>query len=96
MRVTVEGREHLPVDIREYAEEKSQRLSRHANLDDVSFLIDRDHKRVRVTAELIVHLQHVRMASSAEGATFHEAIDRVIDIADEQVRRRKEKVTQHT
>jgi len=96
MSATVTARRPLAPPLIEYAERKLQRLERHASLHDVSLIIDHDVNRIPPCAtEVIVHIHHTRLAVKAEGTTVQEAIDRVIDKADRQVLRRKEKVTEH-
>ncbi|MFN2568191.1 MAG: HPF/RaiA family ribosome-associated protein [Candidatus Dormibacteria bacterium] len=96
MSATVTARRPLAAPMISYAERKLQRLERHANLHDVSLLIDHDENRIPCcAAEVIVHIHHTRLAVKAEGKTIQEAIDRVIDKADRQVLRRKERVGQH-
>src|ERR1700730_2915911 len=96
MRVTVTARKQLTADLREYAEEKLRRLERHANLHEVSLVIDRDSRRIpEAAAEVVVHIHHTRLAARAQAGTAREAIDKVVDKADEQIRRRKERVGNH-
>ncbi len=96
MRVTIVARHPVPAELRAYAEEKLQRLERHGNVLEASLTLDHDARRVPPSsAELIVHLHHVRLSSHVEGTTLREAVDRVTDRADRQVRRRKERITTH-
>ena len=96
MRLTVAGRQRLEPEVRAYAEEKLRRLERHAHLHDVSLMLDHDSKRVpEAFAEVVVHLHHQRLAAKVDGTSLREAIDRVIDKADEQIRRRRERITDH-
>jgi putative sigma-54 modulation protein len=93
-RVNITMRQPLPGNMEEYARAKLQRLTRHANLHDVDMIIDHDihsHRLSRV--ELVAHLHHVRIAAQAQAATLSEAIDLVVDRADRQVLRRKDRVT---
>lgn len=96
MSATVTARRPLAAPLIEYAEKKLERLERHANLHDVSLIIDHDVNRIPPCAtEVIIHIHHTRMAVHAEGTTVQEAIDRVIDKADRQALRRKERVGEH-
>jgi putative sigma-54 modulation protein len=96
VRLTVTGRHRLDADTRAYAEEKLRRLERHANLHDVSLILDHDSRRVpEAMAEVVVHLHHQRLAAKVDGSSLREAIDRVVDKADEQIRRKRERVTEH-
>jgi putative sigma-54 modulation protein len=94
LHVSITARRPLAEDLRAYAEEKVARLARHTALHDVSMVIDNETPGVRYCGvELVVHLHHVRLAASAEAATFQEAVDKVVDRADRQVLRRKDRVT---
>jgi putative sigma-54 modulation protein len=96
VRVTIAARHPIPDDIRAYAEQKLRRLERHGNVLEASLTLDHDTHRIPVaSAELVVHLPHVRLSSSVEGVTLREAVDRVADRGDRQVLRRKERVTAH-
>ena len=95
-RVSITLRQPLPANLHDYARTKVERLTRHANLHDVTLIIDHDihsHRLSRV--EVVAHLHHVRVAAQAQAPTLPEAIDLAIDRADRQVLRRKERVTGH-
>jgi ribosomal subunit interface protein len=93
MHVNVVAKGHIPVDTRAYAEQKLTRLERHANLHDVRLLVHRDtHLVPPASAEIVVHLHHTRLTASCQGASVREAIDGAIEKADEQVRRRQDRV----
>ena len=95
MAVTVTARQRLTPAVRRYAEEKLERLERHTHIDDLSLLIDCDPNRLpAASVEIIVHLYHTRLAAKCDAATVQEAIDLVVDKADRQVLRKKEKVTE--
>lgn len=94
MRVSITTRHPVSSAVREYAEQKLRRLERHASLHDIAMVIDHDaHRLPPATAEVIVHIHHVRLTARVDGTTVQEAIDRVIDRVDRQVLRRKERVT---
>jgi putative sigma-54 modulation protein len=96
VRVTVVARHPVPTDLRSYAEEKLQRLARHGSVLEASLTVDHEQQRVPpASAELIVHLRHVRLSSHVEGATLREVIDRVADRGDRQVLRHKERIKEH-
>lgn len=96
MNVNITARQRVPAEVREYAEEKLGRLARHANLHDISVVLDHEPRRgTDASAEIVVHLHHTRLAAKAQAATLHEAIDRALDKADEQIRRKRERVTEH-
>jgi putative sigma-54 modulation protein len=92
--VSVTARHTLTEAQRTYAEGKLTRLARHAHLHDISIVIDHESHTPRIcTAEVVVHLHHVRLVARAEGATVQEAVDRAVAKADRQVLRRKDRVT---
>jgi len=96
MRMSISGRQRLHPGVRGYAEAKLARLDHHASLDDLTLILNFEQARVPpASAELIVHLHHTRFAVHAEAAGLREAIDAVADRADEQVRRRHDRVTSH-
>jgi len=94
MRISVTLRHQLPADIGEYAEQKLHLLERHGtNLHEVMITVDRDPNRVpEAWAEIVLHLHHTRLVARCEAAGVREAIDGAIDRADEQVRRRQDRV----
>lgn len=96
MRATVTARRPLAAPLVAYAERKLSRLERHATLHDVTLLIDLDENRIpSCAAEVIIHMNHHRLAVKVEGTTVQEAVDRVIDKADRQVVRQKERASDH-
>jgi len=96
MRVTIVARHPVPEDLRAYGEQKLRRLERHGNVLEATLTLDHEPRRLpAASAELVVHLHHVRLTSRVEGATLREVVDRVTDRSDRQVLRRKERVTTH-
>lgn len=94
MRVSVTTRRPVPQQLRRHAEEKLQRLDRHGGCHEATLHIDHDGRRVPACeVEAVAHMHHVRLVARAAGATPQEAVDRVLDRLDVQVRRRKERVT---
>ncbi|HKR99705.1 MAG TPA: HPF/RaiA family ribosome-associated protein [Candidatus Dormibacteraeota bacterium] len=94
--MTFVARHPVPAELRRYAEEKLQRLERHGSVLEAALTVDLEQRRVPpATAELIVHLRHVRLTSHVEGTTLREVVDRVTDRGDRQVLRRKERVKEH-
>ena len=96
MTLSVTARNRLAPEMRRYAEEKLERLQRHTTLHAVDMVIDDDPSRIPACfAEIIVHLHHTRLAAKVEAPTVQEAIDAVVDKADRQILRRKDRVTDH-
>ena len=94
MRINVITGRDLPADARAYAETKLRRLERHASLHDVRLTVGRAVTPVpEASAEIVVHLHRIRLAARCEAPNVREAIDGVIDKADEQVRRRRDRIT---
>jgi ribosomal subunit interface protein len=93
MRVSIVARHRVGGDTRAYAEQRLRRLERHAALHDASLTIDREASRVpEASAEVVVHMHHIRLAARCEAPNVREAIDGAVNRADEQVRRRQERV----
>ena len=79
--------------MRAYAQEKMERLERRAPLHDVTLTLDLEPHRIpAAVAEVVVHMHHTLLTARAEATGLQEAIDRVVDKADEQIRRRQERV----
>jgi ribosomal subunit interface protein len=94
LRVSVTARRPISDRLRAYAEERVERLTRHTQLHDVTMIIETDqHGSARCSAELVVHLHHVRLVSRGDGSTVQEAVDLAVERADRQVQRRKDRVT---
>jgi ribosomal subunit interface protein len=94
LRVSVTARRPITDRLRAYAEEKVERLARHTQLHDVTLIIEPDqHGSARCSAELVVHLHHVRLVSRGDGSTVQEAVDLAVERADRQVQRRKDRIT---
>lgn len=93
MRVSIVARHPVPGETRTYAEQRLRRLERHAVLHDASLTIDRDARRITgASAEVVVHMHHTRLAARCVAADVREAIAGAVERADEQVRRRQERV----
>ena len=95
LRVAVTAQTPHPAEVRAYAEARIARMSRHARLHDASMIVEaRQGQQPAYSAELVVHLHHVRLVATAAGATSQEAIDAVVNRVDRQVLRRKDRVTE--
>jgi ribosomal subunit interface protein len=94
MRVSIVTGRLVPPDTRAYAEAKLHRLERHASLHDVDLTVERATTLVpEASAEIVLHLHRTRLVARREATNVHEAIDGVIDKADEQIRRLHDRVT---
>lgn len=93
-RVSLTARHPITENMREYAEERMARLARHSHLHELSMVIDPEpHGNPRCSAEVVIHLHHVRLVARGDGATVQEAVDLAVARADRQVLRRKDRVT---
>ncbi|HEV3124598.1 MAG TPA: ribosome-associated translation inhibitor RaiA [Candidatus Dormibacteraeota bacterium] len=97
IRVSVVARCRLEPGVRVYAEEKLVRLERRApRLHEVRLVLEGDERRQPAFgAELVAHLQHHRLVARVDATSQREAVDRVIEKMDRQIRRRKDRVTEH-
>lgn len=93
MRVTVSGR-HMSVSdaIREYCEQKSERLSRYYDrVSAVDFVLD--HHDSEHVAEVIVHTDGTApFVASEHRDDLFAAVDVVLDKVEERIRRFKERL----
>jgi ribosomal subunit interface protein len=94
MRVSVITGHHVPPEARAYAEARLGRLKHHATLDEVELTVERENAALpEASAEIVLHLRRARVSARCEAGSVHEAIDGAIGKADEQVRRRHDRVT---
>ncbi|MGO8687382.1 MAG: HPF/RaiA family ribosome-associated protein [Candidatus Dormibacteria bacterium] len=94
MRISIVIGHHVPAATRDHALEKLRRLERHASLDDVDLTVERASPLLPdASAEIVLHLHHTRLVARCAAASVPEAIDGVIDKADEQVRRLHDRTT---
>ncbi len=94
MRVSIVTGHRVPPETRAYAEAKLRRLERHASLHDLGLTVQLATALVpAASAEIVLHVHRTRLAARCVAANVHEAIDGVIDKADEQVRRLRDRVT---
>jgi ribosomal subunit interface protein len=94
VRVSILLGHHVPPPAREYAQQKLRRLERHASIDAADLTVERPAPLLpEASAELVLHLAHTHLVARCEAAGVHEAIDGVVDKADEQVRRHHDRTT---
>ena len=94
MRVSIVTGHQVPSDARAYAEAKLRRLEHHASLEQVDLTVERKTALLpAASAEIVLHLRRTRLSARSEAASVREAIDGVIDKADEQIRRHHYRVT---
>ncbi len=92
---------NVPLDqsLKDYAEAKLRRLDRHFDrIVDARLEFDVDGRKSvdpEKTASLHVHVSRSLLSAKAKARDLHEAVDLVVDKLDEQLRRRKERITTH-
>jgi putative sigma-54 modulation protein len=89
----------LPPDLRTYAEKRVGRLDRHFDrILDAHLQFDPDTGRgpgAPAVVSLRVHVAGSVLKAEVSHTGMREGIDRVIDKMDGQLRRRKERLTDH-
>ena len=97
MRMIISGR-HLKVTdaIRDYAEKKIGRISKYfENIMEVDITLSAEHSKVdgeRHTADVLLFVQGSKIKATATAQILYAAIDEVIDILENQVKKHKEKM----
>ena len=94
MRVSIVTGHLVPPEARAYAQTKLRRLEHHASLDEVNLTVERETALLpEASAEIVLHARRTRLSARHEAASVREAIDGVIDKADEQLRRHHDRAT---
>jgi putative sigma-54 modulation protein len=90
----------LPEALRSYAEQKIRRLDRHFDrILDARLELDRASRKSvdpAKTAELRIHVNGSILKGRVSAREIREAVDLVVDKIDEQLRRRKERIKEHS
>lgn len=100
MNVTIHSH-NVPLDqsLKDYAEAKLRRLDRHFDrIVDARLEFDLDSGKSidpMKVASLHVHVSHAVINGKVKGRDLRQTIDRVVDKVDQQLRRRKERLTAH-
>jgi putative sigma-54 modulation protein len=95
MQINVTG-QHLDLtdSLRDYAIEKLQKLERHFDhVTNVHVILSVEKERQK--AEATVHVSGRDLFADAVADNMYPAIDAMVDKLDRQVRRHKEKLTDH-
>jgi putative sigma-54 modulation protein len=80
--------------IRDYINEKLQRIERHfENVTDAHFILTVE--KLEQKAEAILHVSGNTLHAHAVDQDMYAAIDSLMDKLDRQVRKHKEKITNH-
>jgi putative sigma-54 modulation protein len=92
---------NVPLDqpLKEYAEAKLRRLDRHFDrIVDARLEFDLDGRKSVDPEKVVclhVHVSGNLLKGKVKSRDIHEAIDLAVDKVDEQLRRRKERLTAH-
>ncbi|MGB1882319.1 MAG: ribosome hibernation-promoting factor, HPF/YfiA family [Gammaproteobacteria bacterium] len=95
MQITIDGH-HVDVtdSIRDYVESKMTRIERHFDqVVDVHVVLGVEKQRQMV--EATIHLAGNNIHAHSENDDMYAAIDLLIDKLDRQVKKHKEKLTNH-
>lgn len=95
MQINVSGH-HLDITpaLRSYVASKLQRIERHFDhviTAHVVLAVEKERKK----AEATVHVNRANLYADAEHNDMYAAIDRLIDKLDRQVKKHKEKLSNH-
>ncbi len=96
MQINFPGQQfELTQPLREFTEEKLERLKRHfdriINMD-VTFSVE---KKLKQTVKVSVHSAGANFHASASSENMYSAIDNVVDKLDKQIKKHKEKQSSH-
>jgi putative sigma-54 modulation protein len=87
---------HLDITpaLRDYVNSKFQRLERHFDhVTDVHVILS--VQKLRQMAEATLHVSGNKLFADAEDENMYAAIDALADKLDRQIKRHKEKITDH-
>ena len=95
MQLSVTGH-HVEItdSLRDYVEEKIERIERHFDQVTNAHVV-LSVEKVRHKAEATLHLTGGNVFADSESNDMYAAIDSLADKLDSQVRKRKEKITDH-
>lgn len=95
MQLTISGHQiDLTDSMKNYIEEKMERIERHfdhLNSIDVVLHVEKIHHK----AEATLNAKGVTMHAHADSENMYATIDELTDKLDSQVRKHKEKITDH-
>ena len=95
MQINVTG-QHLDVtdSLRNYINEKFERLERHFDkVTNVHVVLSVEKQRQK--AEATIHVNGGNLFANAENEDMYAAIDALVDKLDRQLKKHKEKLTDH-
>ena len=95
MQVNISGQHfELSDGVRRYVSVKLQRLERHFDHVTNVYVTLKSEKQSQC-AEATVHVSGAQLHADAAGAGMHAAIDALVDKLDRQIKRHKEKRSDH-
>lgn len=97
MQVSVTGH-HVDVtdSLRDYVNSKLERLERHFDhVTNVHVILSVEDEKLRQKAEATLHLSGGNVFADSVQENMYAAIDSLVDKLDRQVKKHKEKVTDH-
>ena len=95
MQLSISGHQlELTTSIKNYVSEKMQRIERHFDhVKDTHVVLHVD--KLRHEAEGTIHAKGITIHAAADAENMYAAIDSLTDKLDSQVRKHKEKKTNH-
>jgi putative sigma-54 modulation protein len=95
MQIDVTGHHvELTDPLRNYVNEKFERLERHFDhVTDVHVILSVE--KLRHTAEATIHISGGKLFADSTNADMYAAIDSLTDKLDRQIKKHKEKLTDH-
>jgi len=95
MKINLTGHHvELTDPLREYVNSKMERLERHFdNVTDTHVVLSVE--KLRHKAEATMHISGGKIFADAEQENMYAAIDSLVDKLDRQVKKHKEKITDH-
>lgn len=95
MQLNVTGHHVEMTDsMQNYVEEKFERLERHFdNVTNVHVILSVE--KLRHKAEATIHISGADLYADSEDADMYAAIDSLVDKLDRQIKKHKEKLTDH-
>ena len=95
MQIELSG-QHVEITdaLRDYVNEKFERLQRHFDhMTNVHTVLSVE--KTRQMAEATIHMSGNNIFANAENENMYAAIDALVDKLDSQIRKHKEKITDH-
>jgi putative sigma-54 modulation protein len=95
MQITITG-QHIDITqaLRAYIESKFARLERHFdNMTNIHVVLNVEKERQM--AEATIHVSRGKLFANAEHSDMYAAIDGLVDKLDRQLKKHKEKLTDH-